>query len=60
MSDYESVQKVTGRVTACDIILLSAYGIAVKNGYRGTEEEWLESLRGESGLTINSIEIKEV
>ncbi len=25
---------------------LSAYGIAVKHGYVGTEEEWLESLRG--------------
>lgn len=28
---------------------LSAYGIAVKGGYNGTEEEWLESLKGEPG-----------
>lgn len=28
---------------------LTAYGIAVKNGFRGTEEEWLESLKGEQG-----------
>lgn len=28
---------------------LSAYDIAVKNGFKGTEEEWLESLRGEDG-----------
>lgn len=28
---------------------LSAYGIAVKYGFRGTEEEWLESLKGEKG-----------
>lgn len=28
---------------------LSAYGIAVKHGYQGTEEEWLASLRGEMG-----------
>lgn len=28
---------------------LSAYLIAVKNGYKGTEKEWLESLRGEKG-----------
>ena len=28
---------------------LTAYGIAVKHGFRGTEEEWLESLKGEQG-----------
>lgn len=28
---------------------LTAYGIAVKHGFRGTEEEWLESLRGPRG-----------
>lgn len=28
---------------------LSAYEIAVKNGFDGTEEEWLESLKGEKG-----------
>lgn len=27
----------------------SAYQIAVAHGFRGTEEEWLESLRGEPG-----------
>lgn len=27
----------------------SAYQIAVQNGYEGTKEEWLESLRGERG-----------
>lgn len=27
----------------------SAYEIAVKNGFEGTEEEWLESLKGETG-----------
>ena len=30
---------------------LSAYGIAVKQGYAGTEEEWLASLRGEPGVS---------
>lgn len=29
----------------------SAYEIAVDNGFRGTEEEWLESLKGEPGAT---------
>ncbi|MBQ8749104.1 MAG: trypsin-like peptidase domain-containing protein [Clostridia bacterium] len=28
---------------------MSAYEIAVKNGFTGTEEEWLESLKGEDG-----------
>lgn len=42
----ESVQKITGRVNACDVLTLSAYGIAVKNGFEGTEKEWLESLEG--------------
>lgn len=28
---------------------LSAYGLAVKHGYQGTEEEWLQSLKGEKG-----------
>lgn len=28
---------------------LSAYQIAVKNGYTGTEEEWVQSIKGEKG-----------
>lgn len=28
---------------------LTAYGIAVKNGFEGTEQEWLESLKGATG-----------
>lgn len=28
----------------------NAYQIAVENGFEGTEEEWLESLKGESGI----------
>lgn len=28
---------------------LTAYGIAVKHGFVGTEEEWLESLKGDKG-----------
>lgn len=30
---------------------LSAYEIAVKNGFKGTETEWLESLKGKNGST---------
>ena len=35
----------------------SAYDIAVRNGFEGTEEEWLESLKGKDGenLDINDI-----
>ena len=28
---------------------ISAYGIAVKHGFKGTEEEWILSLKGEKG-----------
>ena len=30
-------------------VYFTAYGIAVKHGYEGTEEEWLLSLKGEKG-----------
>ena len=30
----------------------SAYEIAIENGFEGTEQEWLESLQGESGIYI--------
>lgn len=37
----------------------SAYEIAVKNGFEGTETEWLESLVGKSGVYIGSGEMPE-
>jgi hypothetical protein len=37
-------QVLKGRINAVDILTISAYGIAVKNGFKGTEEEWLRSL----------------
>lgn len=30
----------------------SAYEIAVANGYKGTEQEWLESLKGEEPIEV--------
>ncbi len=36
----------------------STYELAVEKGYRGTEEEWLESLKGDNGTTPK-LEIKE-
>lgn len=38
-----------GKINLLDILCISAYGIAVKNGFKGTEAEWLESLKGEKG-----------
>lgn len=31
------------------VVGLSAYEVAVKNGYTGTETEWLASLKGQQG-----------
>lgn len=36
---------------------LSAYELAVKNGFEGTEQEWLESLKGQ-GQTVDKDELK--
>lgn len=35
--------------TGCSLTGLSAYEIAVKNGFSGTEQEWLASLKGTNG-----------
>ena len=32
---------------------ITAYGLAVKHGFTGTEEEWLESLVGEDGKSVD-------
>lgn len=39
-------ERLVGNINRCDTLLLSAYAIAVKNGFNGTEAEWLESLQG--------------
>lgn len=38
----------------------SAYDIATSNGFKGSEEEWLESLKGKDGEDAYPIEIKEL
>lgn len=45
----EAKHKVRGSISKLDVITLSAYAIAVKHGFNGTEEEWLASLKGASG-----------
>ncbi len=37
--------------TGCALRGASAYEIAVRNGFSGTEQEWLESLKGADGAT---------
>ena len=39
---------IRGRIYAPTYV--SAYSIAVQNGFTGTEQEWLESLKGEPGF----------
>lgn len=39
-----------GRINRLDTLCIDAYAIAVKNGFEGTEEEWLESLKPVRGV----------
>ena len=48
LEGFISSQKVVGKINALDTLTITAYGVAVKNGFQGTEEEWLESLKGQS------------
>lgn len=45
MSEYYNVH---GRIDRLGVLCIDAYGVAVKNGFEGTVEEWLESLKGKS------------
>ncbi len=38
--------------------IINAYDIAVQNGFQGTEQEWLASLRGESGKDGKDFDIE--
>lgn len=44
-----SVFNALGQIEALSMIAIDAYGVAVKNGFEGTVEEWLASLKGEKG-----------
>ena len=37
---------------------LSAYEIAVKHGFVGSEEEWLKSLKGEPGKAADALPVQ--
>lgn len=45
---------ITGNIMQTILVGLSAYEVAVKNGFVGTEQEWLDSLMGES-VEVNVI-----
>ena len=40
--------------------IVNAYDIAVKNGFVGTEEEWLASLQGSDGKDAEKIGVQEL
>ena len=46
--------------TACTKEIINAYDIAVKNGFVGTEQEWLASLRGKDGEDAPKITAKDL
>lgn len=46
----ENKSLLRGSIHNLDTLTISAYAIAVKNGFEGTEEEWLASLKGESPI----------
>jgi len=53
---------LTVACTACfgeEKEIINAYDIAVKNGFVGTEEEWLESLKGANGKDAADITIQD-
>ncbi len=47
-------------VTACNEEVVNAYDIAVKNGFVGTEKEWLESLHGADGKDAADITARDL
>ena len=51
--------------TACNFFesdkeIINAYDIAVQNGFQGTEEEWLASLKGSNGSNGNALDIQDI
>lgn len=46
--------------TACDQEVINAYDIAVKNGFVGTEKEWLDSLHGADGKDAADITARDL
>lgn len=49
MNSEGTVYNAMGRINRLSVLCIDAYGVAVKNGFEGTVEEWLESLKGPKG-----------
>lgn len=49
MNREGTVYNAMGRINRLSVLCIDAYGVAVKNGFKGTVEEWLESLKGADG-----------
>ena len=47
MNPEGTVYNAQGRINRLSVLCIDAYGVAVKNGFKGTEEEWLASLKGD-------------
>ena len=57
----ESYVKLRGSLSNPDLIVgKSAYEIAVRNGFEGTEEEWLASLHGYALTEEDKAEIAQI
>jgi len=46
-----SLEAKTITISSAGVQGLSAYQVAVKNGFVGTEQEWLDSLNGANNIT---------
>lgn len=58
MSNEPNVFRAVGRVNGLAVLTIDAYGVAVKNGFNGTVEEWLSSLVGKNGESAYEAAVK--
>lgn len=49
--NLKSKEMLTGKISGAKMIYIDAYNIAVQNGFLGSVDEWLKSLKGEDGIT---------
>ena len=54
-----TVYDAQGRINRLSVLCIDAYGVAVKNGFKGTVEEWLASLKPVKGVDYHTEEEKE-
>jgi hypothetical protein len=47
MNPEGTVYNAMGRINRLSVLCIDAYGVAVKNGFKGTVDEWLASLKGD-------------